>query len=274
MSSATKQGYGLLKDFGSLPEPEQNKILVDAFGQIATLHDAGKSFDSFSWRGCVLDNASLTINCPIDDYFNEEALQRNLLDYAGVIYCLTTGKKSAESMSWDAGRKIQSNVLRGIVLAICGRNDSVKPLLAKLRQPYDDEDTFFENYTTVDEKEGHEGAEKQRIIDEQNRANEESMNNGFPQSSQFASASRKTRGEKIVIFILMVLSVLGYRVCKYEKQIKRQQAAQQIEQMHQQRRERQEELRKQNYKLDLKNNRVVITQKDSENADASKQELE
>lgn len=228
------QGKELLKYFRELSEQEQNKILVDAFSQIATLHDSGRSLDTFSWNDCSLVSGKLTINAPVDDYFNEETLQRNILDYAKVIYCLTTGNKSAESMGWDAGRKIPSSVLREIVLTICGRNYSVEPLLKKLRQSYVDEDTFFDGYTTVDEKEGREAAEEQRRIDGENRASE------FADSSIHTSKfpiPKKSWFERIGIFILMALCVGAYKACQAEKKIKSQQASQQIEVMHQQRQE-------------------------------------
>ena len=101
------KGKELLKYYKTLPEHQQTKILVDAYRQIASLHQTGQSYDSFTWRECSLEGDELKIQASVDDYFNEESLQRNLRDYAGVIYCLVTGRTSAESMSWDAGRKIQ-----------------------------------------------------------------------------------------------------------------------------------------------------------------------
>lgn len=240
------QEKNLLKYFKELPVQEQNKILVDAYAQIAALHDAGKSYDSFDWNDCTLNNGILTINAAKDDYLNDEAFLRNILDYAKVIYCLATGNETAESMNWDAGRKIQSNVLREIVLTICGRNYSVEPLLEKLRQPYVDEDTFFNNYTTVDEKEGHEAAEKQRRIDEQNRAQHKRDRN---QAYSAPSPYQKPWGERIAIFIILALCFGGYKAYKYNKEYQSRQAAQQIEQMYEQRRQMHETLR--NVKVDL-----------------------
>lgn len=225
------QGKELLKYFTGLPEQEQNKLLVDAYKRIATLHDSGQSFDTFSWKDCSLDSGKLTINAPVNNYFNEEALQRNILDYAKVIYCLTTGNKSAESMSWDAGRKIHSSVLREIVLTICGRNYSVEPLLKKLRQPYVDVEVFFDGYTSVDEKEAQDAMEKQRRIDAENRASE--IKDQLIQTSKFPNP-KKSWFERIGIFILMALCVGGYKACQAEKKMKSQQAAQQIEVIHQQ----------------------------------------
>lgn len=226
-------GGELLKYFKGLPEQEQNKILLNAYNQIAALHDSSKSFDSFSWRGCTLENDHLTIHAAVDDYFNDESRQRNILDYAGVIYCLTTGNRSAESMSWDAGRKIRSNVLREIVLTICGRNDSMEPLMEKLRQTYVDEDTFFNNYTTVDEKEGREAAEKQRRIDAQNRDSETAFQIPVHNHTGLTSTI-KPWFERIGIVIIFVLCVGGYKACRAGKEIGRGQAPRQIHTIHQQ----------------------------------------
>lgn len=227
------KGKELLKYFKGLPEHEQNKLLVNAYKQIATLHDSGQSFDTFSWNDCTLDDWRLTINAPVDDYFNEEALQRNILDYAKVIYCLTTGNRSSESMSWDAGRKIQSNVLREIVLTICGRNYSINPLLAKLCRPYTDEEAFFDGYTTVDEKEGREAAEKQRRIDAENRTDERSgqADRGYTDPTK----PKKSWFARVGVFILMALLAGCYKACQSEKKMNSQKAGKQIEVMHQRR---------------------------------------
>ncbi|MCM1349184.1 MAG: hypothetical protein NC338_07205 [Firmicutes bacterium] len=236
------QGKELLKYIKGLPEHEQNKILVDTYWQIAAAHDSGRAFAPFTWKDCSLDDdgGRLTINASTDYQFCEEVFQRNLHDYAKVIYCLTTGSKSAESMSWDAGRKIQSSVLREIVLTVCGRNHSVEPLLIKLRQQYTDEDTFFNGYTTVDEKEGREAAARQRRIDAENRAGEIAYS---PIHTSIFPAPKKSWFERIGIFILMALCVGGYKACQAEKKIKGQQAVQRIEVMQQERREFHETLK-------------------------------
>lgn len=57
----------LLTYIKGLPAQLQNKILVDAYGQIADLHDSGQSFASFSWKNCRLAGGRLKINAPIDD---------------------------------------------------------------------------------------------------------------------------------------------------------------------------------------------------------------
>lgn len=109
---------------------------------------------------------SLTLN--VAEGGNEED---TLHDFAAVVYALSTGNTDTVSMAWNAGRKIKEPVLREIVLTLCGRN-ALSPLLRKMRQPYVDEDHFFEGYTTVDEKDATEAYKKQCRIDEANRAEE------------------------------------------------------------------------------------------------------
>lgn len=96
---------------------------------------------------------------------SEEKRLENLHDFAAVIYCLERGKKSAEDMEWEAGRKIKDDVLREIILTFCGRNHSVDPLVWKLRGNYSGVDEFFCGYDTVDEKEGLEELARSRRYD-------------------------------------------------------------------------------------------------------------
>lgn len=109
---------------------------------------------------------SLTLN--VAEGGNEED---TLHDFAAVVYALSTGNTDTVSMAWNAGRKIKEPVLREIVLTLCGRN-ALRPLLHKMRQPYVDEDHFFEGYTTVDEKDATAAYQRQRKIEEANRADE------------------------------------------------------------------------------------------------------
>lgn len=210
------QGKELLKIFKELSEHYQNTILVDAYKQIADLHERGKSFDSFTWKDCELENNTLTINAVVKDVYNEDTFHRNLKDYAGVIYCLSTGSTSAEAMSWDAGRKIKSAVLREIVLTICGRNNSIDPLLYKLRSHYVNEDKFFSNYTTVDEKEGYENYKRQQYIKQQNQY-EESKRIFFSRKNMHVY--RKPWYERIMPFIVIMLLYGGYHACSAQKKI-------------------------------------------------------
>lgn len=220
------QDKELLKYFKSLPGDRQTKILVDAYKPIAALHQGGKSLDSFTWRNCSLEEDELKIEANVDDCYNEESLQRNLHDYAGVIYCLVTGRTSAESMSWDAGRKIQSPVLREIVLTICGRNISVNPLLEKLKQPYQDEEVFFEGYSTVDEKEAADAYKKQQEVEYENRKAEhnERVNEFFSQGKNYTSTI-KPWYTKWWYFLLLFLIIGGVRACKYSNNVGRQNAS-------------------------------------------------
>lgn len=221
------EGKELLKRFIELTEHQQNKILVDAYKQIDSLHKSGKSFDSFTWRDCRLENDELTIAAGVDNYFNEESLQRNLVDYAGVVYCLATGRTSAESMSWDGGRKIESAVLREVVLTICGRNYSVKPLIEKLKHPYTDEDSFFEGYSTVDEKEAAEAYKKQQEIDRENRIEEgNERNREFFSNQPSYTSSPKPWYTKWWYFLILFLLIGGARACKYSKSSSHRQAVQ------------------------------------------------
>lgn len=203
----------------------QNKILVEAFAQIAARHDAGESFGSFGWADCTLENNVLTINSPVNKYFNGPARESNIMDYASLVYCLATGNSSAEAMGWDAGRKIQSAVLREIVLTLCGRNHSVEPLLYKLRKPYLDEDTFFDGYNTVDEKESRDAYEKQKKIDAQNRADEASRSNVDALHFNPATfAPRRSRWQTIAFFVFIALCVGGAKACRYSKKMQTQQS--------------------------------------------------
>lgn len=219
------EGKELLKHFRKLPEHQQNKILVDAYKQISTLHHCNKSFDSFTWRDCRLENDELTITAGIDNNFNQDSLQRNLKDYAGVLYCLATGRSSTESMSWDAGQKIDSPVLREIVLTICGRNDSVEPLIRKLNQPYTDEDTFFAGYSTVYEKEATDAYNRRHRIEQKNRKYEETERlNEFLANQPSAAIGRpKPWYTKWWYYLLLFLIVGGVRACKYSQNAGRQQ---------------------------------------------------
>lgn len=115
----------------------------------------------------IAPDSSLSLN--VAEGGNSE--NDTLHDFAAVVYSLATGKIDSESMAWDAGRKIKEPVLREIVLTICGRN-SLRPLLRKMSKTYVDEDTFFDGYTTVDEKEATESYKKKLKIDEAKRAEE------------------------------------------------------------------------------------------------------
>lgn len=218
------KGKELLKYFRTLPEYQQTKILVDAYKQIAVLHQGGKAYGSFTWRDCCLESDELKISADVDSYFNEEAFRRNLLDYAGIIYCLTTGRTSAESMSWDAGHKIQSAVLREIVLTICGQDNSVNPLIWKLKQPYKDEETFFDGYITLAEKEGVEAYKRRMEIERENHRIEQNdrASEFHPNHPFYKSKSRPWYTKWWYFLLLFVIMGVG-RACKQSKKIQHQQ---------------------------------------------------
>lgn len=218
------QGKELLQHFKRLSDQDQNRILINAYQQVAALHDNGKSFDSFDWRDCSLEEGIFQINAKVDDYFDDESFIRNLLDYAKVIYCLTTGNTSAESMSVDAGRKIDSDVLREIVLTISRHSDSMEPLLQKLRQPYVDEETFFSGYTTADEKEEREAAERQRYEEELSL-------------TQDHDDSRKRWRARIIMLILMVICIGSYRGYKAHKEAQQRMVEQHYYELREQQRQ-------------------------------------
>lgn len=210
------KGIELLNNFKNLPEQRQTEILVDAYEQIAVAHDNGYVFDPFSWRDCQLDDGVLTINSIISESLDAFARIHNHNDYAALIYCLTTGSESSRAMLAEAGQRIKPAVLREIVLTLCGRNYSIDPLIKKLRQPYIDEDTFFDGYTTVDEKEAREAYEKQKWSEPQNWAS--AANNtprtGFvmPKTSWWKSCL-ETIGTGIAGYIFFVICACVYRGC-------------------------------------------------------------
>ncbi len=210
-----------LKQLSELPESELTAKLVAPFGDILERHDRHKGLNTFSWRDLELkeDGTFFLANLTETD-LDEDVRSRNYSDYAGIIYCICARKKSSESMSWDGGRKIKQTVLREIVLTICGRNNSVEPLIAKLRQPYVDEDTFFSGYMTVDEKEASEHYAKAAKIQMQNRQSDEEY-----RRSLFTRPSTRI---SIWTVLFIILCVGGRRACKKYEEIKTQQSIQVI----------------------------------------------
>ncbi len=215
-----------LKHLSEIPENELTAKLIALFGIITMHHDHGKGLAPFSWQNLVSEkDGSLCLINLTETNLTEDVRLRNYSDYAGIIYCICAKKKSAESMSWDGGRKIKQPVLREIVLTICGRNDSIEPLIVKLRQPYINEDTFFSNYTTVDEKEASENYAKSIHIRTQNII-----------SDNEAEYERRQRAlnpwyKGIGSFLLIGLCFYGYRACKNSESYQNQQDTQLIRQM-------------------------------------------
>lgn len=207
-----------LKQIASLPEAELTAKLVELAQEILRIHDSGHGLSPFDWRNLQLSSdGSLSLTDVAETELTDEIRLNNLHDYAGIVYCAATGQKSAESMAWDAGRKIKQPVLREIVLTICGRNSSIEPLVEKLREPYVDEDSFFNGYTTVDEKEATEAyAKKQKIEAENARA----------AAILRAAPSRSPWYKGIGVFVLIALCVGGYRAYQSHKKMEREAAMQ------------------------------------------------
>lgn len=204
--------------FRQMSEFRQNKIIIESFRQIADTHTLGLSLDHFTWRDCSIEDGKLRFNVGRNNHLTPVTEERNLTDYAAVIYCLATGNNSSEAMGWDAGRKIDSAVLREIVLTLSGRNYSTQPLLAKLMQPYIDEDTFFSGYYTVDEKEAFEAYERQCRIDDGRRQDEARA--VYEENSKKArEIAAKSYGSdawwtKWWYLLLVVVIVGGVKACK------------------------------------------------------------
>lgn len=212
-----------IKELSTLPDEELTAKLVALFQDIAAYHDAGKGMSHFDWNNLYADGSGALHLSGIDETeLTDDVRERNLRDYAGIIYCVSTQRKSSESMSWDAGAKIKQPVLREIVLTLCSRNNSIEPLLKKLRQPYVDEDEFFHGYTTVDEKEANEAYIKAERI----RAE-----NAYQDTVSQSASSRSKWYKGIGVFILMALCSGGY---KYYKSMKEQEQAIATERIHQQ----------------------------------------
>lgn len=199
-----------LKRLSLLPEEMLTPRLVALAQEILRYHDEDKGLASFSWEDVRVDaDASLHLSGVDTVELTEDVRTQNLWDYAAIVYCIATGNKSAESMGWDAGEKIKQPVLREIVQTICGHNTSVKPLIAKLHQPYTDEDAFFSGYTTVEEKEAEDAYRKARDVEYENyRAENAQKLRAFSQNSPSTSW-----GARIGYFILAGLIISGVKLC-------------------------------------------------------------
>lgn len=208
-----------VKKLTELPDNELILKFVELFHEMTHLHDAGQGYDHIDWRNLSMSpNGELKLDDVTFLPVSDELRLRNYHDYAAIIYCVCTRQRSAESMSWDAGRKIKQPVLREIVLTICGRNDSIEPLLKKLQEPYINDDTFFKGYRTVDEKEAYEAykkAEQIRIQKEQDEARAKYAATYVP----MVTTPRKSWFERIGVFILMALCFGGYRACTASKKM-------------------------------------------------------
>ena len=205
-----------LKHLSELPESELTAKLIALFGDIQERHNRNKGLMPFGWRDLeAKEDGSFYLANLTETDLDEDVRSRNYSDYAGIIYCICARKKSPESMSWDGGRKIKQAVLREIVLTICGCNNSVEPLIAKLRQPYVDEDTFFSGYTTVDEKEASEHYTKVAKIQMQNRQSDEEYKRSMLTSAPWYKG--------LGTGLLIMACIGGYKACKRSNEFKSQQ---------------------------------------------------
>lgn len=200
-----------LKRLSLLPDEMLTPRLVALAQEILRYHDEDKGLASFSWEDVRVDaDASLHLSGVDTVELTEDVRTQNLWDYAAIVYCIATGNKSAESMGWDAGEKIKQPVLREIVQTICGHNTSVEPLIAKLHQPYTDEDAFFSGYTTVEEKEAEDAYRKARDAEYENYRDEYAQRIQEGNKNRSSSTSWAAR---IGYFILAGLIISGVKLC-------------------------------------------------------------
>ncbi|MDE6324491.1 MAG: hypothetical protein K2L46_00705 [Paramuribaculum sp.] len=227
-----------IKELAALPDNELTARLIDLFGIVLQSHDSGKGLSAFDWHDLNMsDDGKLYLSGIEECGLDEDVRDRNYNDYAAIIYCASTKQKSAEPMSWDAGRKIRQPVLREIVLTLCGRNASVDPLIDKLRQPYIDEESFFDGYTTVDEKDASEAfrkAEQIRMLNERD---------SYLQAEVSSKSSGSPWYKGIGVFILIGLCSGGYKAYKASEKQKRAAAIELINKQAVERRQMREQLR-------------------------------
>lgn len=167
--------FELSRKFRKMDAEQQTSLIVGMYREyIMKALRRLEILADFTWRDVTLDPGKrLVLSAPTSGkLFSEQERDNNLIDFAGVIYCLATGETSSESMGWDAGRRIEAPVLREIVLTICGRNEEAGPLLERLERGYVDADDFFDGYTTVDELDGIRELWRRRRVEEAQRYSE------------------------------------------------------------------------------------------------------
>ena len=214
--------FNRLKLLSELPEEKLVAKLVGLFREVLKFHDNNKGLRPFDWTNLEMSaDGEFFLADVAETILTDDVRYRNYADYAAIIYCVCTRQKSAESMSWDAGRKIKHSVLREIVLTICGRNNSVFPLVEKLREPYIDEESFFEDYSTVDEKEASDAYMKSEQIRRQNE-----IEDGMNARRSFSSKSSLIKGG-VGGFVLMFICFSGYRAYMANEELKQSTASQQ-----------------------------------------------
>lgn len=207
------KGKSLLRYVSALQHAKQTELLTALFRSMDDVHRKQLCFGGFEWSDIYLENDMLQIEKAPVERLSDQGLQDDYSAYAQTVYCLSTGKKSAESMHWDAGKTIKAPVLREIVLTLCGRNNSIDPLIDRLREPYIDETHFFDGYTTVDEKEGIDFLHKKQKIESENRQEHiiEEMERDRPKSRKATFW--------IIWCILGVFVIGGYHIYKERKRL-------------------------------------------------------
>ena len=133
-----------LKTLSNLPENELNGKLIGLFSEVWKFHSRGFCLSPFTWdKVSISADGTLRLTCVEQRPYDNDTRLRNLRDYAGVLFCAATGSKSTAKMDDEAFGKIDSDVLREIVLTLIGEGDAVTPMIRKLRRPYVDTETFF-----------------------------------------------------------------------------------------------------------------------------------
>ncbi|MDE7427238.1 MAG: hypothetical protein K2M79_05510 [Muribaculaceae bacterium] len=136
----------MLKGLNSLPSEELTSKIICLFQEMLRVHDRGKGYVPFTWQDVrVYPEGDLSLRDVALEALDDDIVECNYRDFAGVVYCISTGRKSAESMGWDTERVITQPVLREMVLTLTGHNYTPDILVEKLRQPYQGELNFFKN---------------------------------------------------------------------------------------------------------------------------------
>ncbi len=167
--------YKEIVEFSRYPAEFLTNILVELFREIDREHtEFQRAFGRFGIDDVVVDaNGRLHISgVETRGPLTKELRERNYEDYAAVVYMISTGQRSAESMQWDAGEKVKIPVLREIVCSFSGCAESIEPLVAQLREGYTDEAAFFYGYKTVDQQREEKELNRRLAFEASERAEE------------------------------------------------------------------------------------------------------
>ncbi len=210
-----------LKQLSELPEEELTGKIIKLFGIIQEYHDRRKGLAPFSWQDLETNpDGTLYLKNLTETDLTRDVCLRNYTDFAGIIYCICAKEMSPKSMSRDADRKIKQPVLREIVLTFCWRNIIIN-LIPKLRQPYVDKDTFFSDYTSVDQKEA---AEKEEAAKKKEAAQKEAKSRKAnkwnfhlfdrEKNYEYGHTTLTPWYRNCGTAILIMLCIGGYRACR------------------------------------------------------------